>query len=120
MGFSIYPSVYVDLMRSPVRRLCLALVLPVLLIFAQQAALTHEVSHLASRNSQAPKQSGKVPGKIACPECTAFAKIAGAIAENGKSPVAVIVDFLVLLQPIFTLRATELAVLRNRGPPSVL
>ena|SRR5437870_5974 len=107
-------------MSSNTRRLYLVLLLPLLLLFAQQAALTHEFSHFASPQSQAPKQDKKLPGNSFCPDCVAFAQLAGAMPCHIAPLVAIAVDHFAVHRGFVALLATKLALQRNRGPPFFL
>lgn len=98
------------------RRLILALVLPLLLLISQQGALRHEIGHLAARaqGSEARKQLAAEP---LCEACLLFAHLAAA-----AKPGALQLQATAFLHPRVATVATQgLGTLapaaRSRGPP---
>ena len=65
-------------MRLP--RLPFAILLGLLLIFAQQAAVTHALSH----HSKQQQQDKHFPGAKACEKCAAFAELSAAVASTAS------------------------------------
>ena len=100
------------------RRLILAVVLPLLMLLAQHGAVLHELAHL--RPPPAAARNQPLPADAPCLKCLAFAQIGSSV---GTEPVA-----LPLLEPAHERVATpQPAVLaaapptaRSRGPPTVL
>jgi len=64
-----------------VARTYFAVLLACLLAFAQQASMTHALSHFTDEQNQ----QKHLPGAKACEKCAAFAELNGAI--SGKTPV---------------------------------
>jgi len=97
----------------------LALVLPLLLVFAQQGAMLHELSHIRpAGNGQVRYENNLVAGKI-CDICAAFAQVGnpasapvcGATCSRGRS--------LYVPAPLYSIVAVEALPPRSRGPPRV-
>ena|GEM_PF-1245234 len=104
----------------PWRKLCRSLLLPFLLLLAQQSALLHELSHLDASSTQDQNKKQAVHGE-ACELCLGFAQVDTAVAPDvAVSPLRA--DLLFQLAPMSaayvggTLRPS----LRNRGPPPFL
>ena len=63
------------------RRLCLCLVVPLFLLFAQHAAVRHELGHLTLHaDATVPKKGA--PCEAPCETCVAFAHFAGAVRAH--------------------------------------
>lgn len=99
------------------RRLCRTLLLPLLLLLAQQGALLHELSHYAAPTTQA--EGGKKRATGPCELCMAFAQV-----QSATGPAAVPLPLLAGLgfqrverAPVAARTTTPLTP-RNRGPPS--
>jgi hypothetical protein len=105
------------------RKLLLALLLPVVLLLSQQGAMTHEVGHIADRVAQSGGDGGsggKTPGDLQCEACLAFAHLAG-IATTQVVPPALLsfsFHFRVIEAPAFI--AADAPAARSRGPPVLL
>lgn len=65
-------------MRRMSRRLLIALSLALALLFVQQGAATHAITHVLAEQSQ----DQSLPHNQSCELCVAFAQIGGAIASN--------------------------------------
>jgi hypothetical protein len=97
-------------------RLLRSLLLPLLLAFAQQGALLHELSHWPGAEAQ--QRDVQAPGSEACGVCLAFAGIDSGAAP-ASAPAPLLADLsdapapLVLAAQI----AAELPAERGRGPP---
>jgi hypothetical protein len=65
-------------MRAP--RLSFAILLAFLLVFAQQAAAIHALSHFTDK--QQDRQEKHPPGTKACEKCAVFAKLGNAIPST--------------------------------------
>lgn len=98
---------------------CRALVLPLLLLFAQQGALLHELSHYTvGEPGTTDKQSQR--GE-ACDLCLAFAQVdAAAVPHDAVPPLLADLSFERATAPRVAARAADLPSLRNRGPPLFL
>jgi hypothetical protein len=104
------------------RKLLLALLLPVVLLLSQQGAMTHEVGHIADFVAQAGGKApaGQQPGDLQCEACLAFAHLAG-IATTQVVPPALLsfsFHFRVIEAPAFI--AADAPAARSRGPPVLL
>ena len=99
------------------RRLCWTLLLPFLLLSAQQGELRHEYGHYA----QAARSCQKAPATIEpCPLCLAYAHLAGA-ASTDVAPPTLLGDLAFHFAPAFVLTSvdSQAAPPRSRGPPSL-
>jgi hypothetical protein len=97
----------------------LALVLPLLLVFAQQGAMLHELSHIHPVGSgQVRYDNNLVAGKI-CDICAAFAPVGNpASASVAVLPEVAAVRYYVPAPP-YSIVAAEALPPRSRGPPRV-
>ena len=97
----------------------LALVLPLLLVFAQQGAMLHELSHIRPAGSgQVRYENDLVAGKI-CDICAAFAQVGNpASAPVAALPAVAAVRYYVPA-PLYSIVAVEALPPRSRGPPRV-
>jgi len=105
------------------RRLLVAWCLPLLLLLAQQGALTHEVSHLRSP-AGSPQRGGETAKQLAadtlCLSCLSHADLAGqAKAEDFRLPLAEFVHAPPRTPAIVATASQPLAP-RSRGPPVFL
>jgi len=99
------------------RKLYWSLLLPFLLLFAQQGELRHEYSHYA----QAARSCQKAPSAIdPCPLCLAYAHLAGT-ASTDIAPPTLLAGLAFHFAPALALASvdSEAASPRNRGPPLV-
>ena len=104
----------------PLRKLCQSLLLPLLLLFAQQGALLHELSHYPAPETQGHGNKQSSRGE-ACELCLAFAQVDSAAKPDVAAP-ALLAGLSFELAPaaaVFTI-ARELPSQRNRGPPPLL
>jgi hypothetical protein len=97
----------------------LALVLPLLLLFAQQGAMLHELSHIHPVGSgQVRYDNNLVAGKI-CDICAAFAPV----GNPASASVAVLPEVAAVRHyahaPLYSIVAAEALSPRSRGPPRV-
>lgn len=105
------------------RKLYLSLLLPLLMLLAQQGAFWHEIGHLAYANtstSLSSHQREQHPIDKVCETCLAFDQIAGI----AKSEV-VTLDLLTFAFGLASVTAASVITadapaLRNRGPPFFL
>jgi hypothetical protein len=100
------------------RKLYWVLVLPLFLLFAQQAELRHEYSHYSSTSAgsqeKAPVDSDR------CPLCLAYAHLSG-LAKTDVAVTALLTDVAFHFAPAIDSAGVgaEAASPRSRGPPSV-
>ena len=98
------------------RRLRWALLMPIVLLLAQQGALVHEYGHRVVASASGSKEAPAAPDR--CPVCLAYAHLCGAVAVD-----AAVVPLLSHLAFHFAPRNVgasidpRLAEPRNRGPP---
>jgi hypothetical protein len=103
-----------------VRRPILAVVLALLMLFAQHGAALHDLAHLWPAPTSGDTRDQSPPADAPCLKCLAFAQIGSSL---GADPVA-----LPLLEPaherVGAPAAAVVAVAppaaRSRGPPTVL
>lgn len=75
------------------RRSLVHVLLSLLLLFAQQMALAHEMAHWSASREHAARSHAQVDGRLAkavaqdqsCDQCLAFAQIAGAAGVDKRS-----------------------------------
>ena len=99
------------------RKLSWALLLPFLLLFAQQGELFHEYSHY----SEPQRSQKKAPADSDhCPQCLAYAHLAGA-AGTALFAAALLADLAFHFAPALIVASAdrEAAAPRSRGPPSI-
>jgi hypothetical protein len=96
-----------------------ALVLPLLLVFAQQGAMLHELSHIQPVGTgQVRYENNALVGKI-CDICAAFAPVGNpASASVAVLPTVAAVRHYVPA-PLYSIVAAEALPPRSRGPPRV-
>ncbi len=100
-------------------RLSLAILLALLLVFAQQAGAVHALSHFSA---QSEDRDGKhLPGGKACEQCVAFASIDG--AAKSESPLVLPVASRQHFSKAVTrsaVAAVTTAHYQSRAPPAFL
>ena len=96
----------------------LALVLPLLLVFAQQGALLHELSHIHPGSGQVRYENNLVAGKI-CDICAAFAQVGNPASASVAVLPAVAAVRHYVPAPLYSIVAAEALPPRSRGPPRV-
>ncbi|MBW8831126.1 MAG: hypothetical protein JF606_17215 [Burkholderiales bacterium] len=110
----------IRLRALPWRKLCRSLLLPFLLLLAQQGALLHELSHNDAPSTQDQNKKQSAHGE-ACELCLGFAQL-----DNAAAPNVVVLplraDLLFHPAPMSApyVGGTLLPSLRNRGPPPLL
>lgn len=107
---------------SVFRRLTLSVLLPLLLLFAQQGALLHEWSHWHFESAAAVQQvqAASTDGDI-CLTCLAFAQIAGlAKFDVAAMPVAPGLRYHFASEPARDVAEAARPAVRSRGPPPFL
>jgi hypothetical protein len=100
-------------------RIRFALLLPLLLVFAQQGAMLHELSHIhAGGSGQVRYENDLLAGKF-CDTCAAFAQVGNpAAASVAVLPADAPVRHYVPAPP-YSIVASEALPPRSRGPPRV-
>lgn len=102
------------------RRLFIAWVVSLLLVFAQYGALLHELGHLSRAGHAAPATAElQAADNGVCPTCEAYAQIANPAAAASLD-VAVCPDvFVSPPEPYHGIAAVDTPTPRSRGPPQV-
>ena len=98
----------------------LRFLLPLLLLFAQQEALVHELGHVGEALAQLQSPGKQVPDSKPCDKCIVFAHIAGAVRSEAPQPPALNLAYA-NPQPVqVASTAAEVPSPRSRGPPAFL
>lgn len=99
------------------RRLSWALLLPFLLLFAQQGELRHEYSHYAKAAARCQKAPAAADH---CPLCLAYAQLAGA-ATSDVAPPALVANLAFHFAPPLRIISVdgEATLPRSRSPPAL-
>lgn len=102
------------------RRFGLALLLPLFLVFAEQGAMLHALSH-TYYSARAPiarvsDPSGIVPNSQ-CPECRAFGQIANPVGSAPSLPIAPPAIHPPTPDATFRIATADPPTPRSRGPP---
>ena len=99
------------------RKFCAGLVLPLLLVFMQHAALLHELGHLTGQETQDAGDKKGTPSRI-CVQCVAFAQ-----ADTGAAasivPPALLAGLSFEMPPAVDVAVGAITqpAQRSRGPP---
>ena len=104
------------------RSLIRSLLLPLLLLLAQQGALLHELSHYATPQTQEEGGDKKQPSHAeACSLCLAFAQVEFAAPTHvPMAPLLAQLSFeLTPADPVYV-GTTPLPAERSRGPPPII
>jgi hypothetical protein len=97
----------------------LALLLPLLLVFAQQGAMLHELSHIHRVGTDQVRYEGGVLGSKFCATCLAFAQVGNpASAPSAVLPAVAAVQYYAP-EPVYSIIGAEAPPPRSRGPPRV-
>jgi hypothetical protein len=102
------------------RRFRLALALPLLVLFAQQGALLHELTHVyysAHALSSELRQDQQLPDDSLCPTCQAFAQVAHPAVGTATIQISPSAPYLTPPDPSHRVAAAEVPTPRSRGPP---
>lgn len=106
------------------RKSYLSLLLPLFLLFAQQGAVLHELSHLTqdslhtSAGNRQPEPQ-KLPG-APCEKCLIFAHFTAAAAPHVPSFDAPLLSHALSGRMPVLRRGADSITARNRGPPFIL
>jgi hypothetical protein len=100
-------------------RIRFALILPLLLVFAQQGAMLHELSHIhAAGSDQGRYENDLLAGKF-CDTCAAFAQVGNPASATVAVLPAVATVRHYVPAPLYSIVAAEALPPRSRGPPHV-
>jgi hypothetical protein len=104
------------------RRLRLALALPLLVLFAQQGALLHELSHVYYSGQVLGSQlhqDEQLPDNSLCPACQAFAQIGHSAIGHAALVAPPPASYLPSPEPSHRLLRADAPAPRSRGPPQL-
>jgi hypothetical protein len=101
-----------------VRRLSLPWILSLLLVFAQQGAVLHELGHLQHGDrGQGAALRAQLSADGTCATCEAFAQVANPASGAASTLSASAAVYLPTPAPNYTIVAADTPTPRNRGPP---
>jgi hypothetical protein len=100
-------------------RIRLTLILPLLLVFAQQGAMLHELSHIPNAGSQKVCYEGNAPGGKLCETCAAFSQVGNPASAPTANLPCVAVTHHCASEPTYSIVGAEAPAPRSRGPPQV-
>lgn len=108
---------------TAIRRMRLYLLLPLLLVLAQQGAWLHELSH--ATYAAAPHQVTVLPAEASldnglCPACQSFGQVGSALTRCLTATAAPSVHACPLAPPAYAQPSAELPAPRSRGPPLLI
>jgi hypothetical protein len=107
-------SAKVARIMRPVRLFFLPLLLAFALLFAQQGAARHALSHVLTEQTQQNKQ---LPHSPACEQCAAYAQVGGAINSSPHSFALDVAPDAAVQHRADTFRSTSTLAALARGPP---
>jgi hypothetical protein len=113
MDRTLHPITHISRMR-------LLLVLPLLLVFSQQGAWLHELSHAtyAARPHQASvRQADSTFENGVCPSCQSFGQLGAALASPLAAAPQPTTHLCPQATPHYAQPRAQLPAPRNRGPP---
>lgn len=101
-------------------RLRLLFLLPLFLLFSQQALVLHELSHSRMERLVGQERQDHAPGHAACEQCVSLASVAGLVAP-GLAPLALAeFRFAPASRALPMFSSVGGVESRSRGPPSFL
>jgi hypothetical protein len=101
-------------------RIRFILALALLLVFAQQGAMLHELSHVYRSGSPELKNDATLADGKVCEACLAFAQAANPASGTMLMPPIVAAIRYVSAEPQYSIIATGAPAPRSRGPPILL
>jgi hypothetical protein len=101
------------------RKLYLSLLLPLLMLMSQQAALWHEIGHLGDAASPT-EQHKQHPGDKLCETCLAFAHFASAAKTDVPAPALPCFDHQPPAETAVVSLSADAPARRSRDPPVLL
>jgi hypothetical protein len=107
------------------RKLLFAFLLPLVLLFSQQGAVTHEIGHIADDVALAggaarTSGGGHRASDLQCATCLAFAHLAGVATAQVVPPALLSFSFPLPANEAPVAIAADAPAARSRGPPTVL
>jgi hypothetical protein len=105
--------------RLRLHKLCFGLLLPLLLLLAQQGAVLHELGHHISPAGHETFGDTAHGGLEACDLCLGFAQLGStATMASARTPLLAALSFHLAPAALPTFRAAEAPALHSRGPPA--
>ncbi|HTX24089.1 MAG TPA: hypothetical protein VMD03_05490 [Steroidobacteraceae bacterium] len=101
-------------------RLRLALLLPLLVVLAQQGALLHELTHVYYSGRTVGAQlrgDDQLPDNASCPACQAFAQVTHPASGSAPAFTMPQVPHLRSPDPAYRIVHADAPTPRSRGPP---
>jgi hypothetical protein len=105
--------------QPSMRKLYLSLVLPLLMLLAQQGAVRHEISHLGGGHPPAAQGKQQPVDKL-CESCLAFAHLAAAAKPDVAALPPAPASHRAFDAEAHAFVAADTPAQRSRGPPSAL
>jgi len=102
------------------RKAFLILVLPLLLLFTQQLATVHEISHYGSGIAKSDAGEKRLPADRYCDQCFAYASVAAAVASEPPALALAVLSYDYAGSFQSAVIAAGKPAYRNRGPPVLL
>ena len=114
------------------RKLLLVFLLPLVLLFSQQGAVTHEIGHIAdfvvhaggvlpgAATGESGAREGHQAGDLQCEACLAFAHLAGVVTAQVAPPALLSFSFHFAVAEAPAFIAADAPSARSRGPPAFL
>ena len=105
---------------TPLRRMRISLLLPLLLILSQHGAWLHELSHAAyaaNAHQVSVQASQSASENGVCPGCQSFGQLGSALSSSLASGAAPIPQLCPQAEPQYSSPAAHRSAPRNRGPP---
>lgn len=106
--------------RVHMSRIRFVLTLALLLVFAQQGAMLHELSHVYRTGATELKNDATLLDGKVCETCLAFAQAANPASGTMFMPPVVAATRYVSAEPQYSIIATGAPAPRSRGPPILL
>jgi hypothetical protein len=113
-------AVLAEFSGADMRRFRFVFALALLLVFAQQGALLHELSHVYRTGTAELNNEATVPDGTLCATCLAFAQAANPASGALIVPPVVAAVRHVSPNPEFSIIAASAPAPRSRGPPILL
>jgi hypothetical protein len=104
------------------RRIRLALALPLLVLFAQQGAVLHELSHVYYAGQPLGSQlhqDQQLPDNSLCPTCQGFAQVAHPAVGFAALHIPPSAPHLRTPDPAYRMAPADAPRPRSRGPPQI-
>ena len=102
------------------RKFCLSVLMPLLMLLSQQGMAWHEIGHLTSQSSEQGSTKQKPANDKLCEVCYAFAHLgSGATATEFATPLTTLKHVLAASELVAS-HAGPAPSERSRGPPTLL